>query len=118
MDRRLLRLLSPIVGTPVVTPPLVPLSPMTLRRPRPLPSPGLVLDAESREERRLPLLGAARLPVIAHELAHIKVAGHRPGYWRVLRCAVPVCESLKSELYEMGRRVWLGDVSSAATPPR
>ncbi|WP_254666703.1 DUF45 domain-containing protein [Streptomyces sp. WMMB 714] len=55
--------------------------------------------------------------MIAHELAH-KVAGHGPGYWRVLRRAVPECESLRSELDEMGRRVWLGDVSSAATPPR
>ncbi|MEW2089299.1 SprT family zinc-dependent metalloprotease [Streptomyces sp. NPDC006682] len=49
--------------------------------------------------------------VIAHELAHIRVAGHGPDYWRLLRRAVPECEQLKAELDEMGRRVWLGDVS-------
>jgi predicted metal-dependent hydrolase len=49
--------------------------------------------------------------VIAHELAHIKVPGHGPGYWRLLRRAIPECERLKGELDEMGRRVWLGEVS-------
>lgn len=49
--------------------------------------------------------------VIAHELAHIKVAGHGPDYWRLLRPAIPECEALKSELDEMGRRAWLGDVA-------
>lgn len=48
--------------------------------------------------------------VIAHELAHIRVAGHGPEYWRLLRRAIPECERLKGELDEMGRRVWLGDV--------
>ncbi|MFJ7206347.1 M48 family metallopeptidase [Streptomyces sp. NPDC098789] len=48
--------------------------------------------------------------VIAHELAHIRVGGHGPEYWRLLRRAIPECERLKEELDEMGRRVWLGDV--------
>ena len=48
--------------------------------------------------------------VIAHELAHIKISGHGPEYWRLLRRAIPECEALKTELDEMGRRVWLGDV--------
>ncbi|MCX5410621.1 M48 family metallopeptidase [Streptomyces sp. NBC_00059] len=48
--------------------------------------------------------------VIAHELAHIRVAGHGPDYWRLLRRAIPECGQLKAELDEMGRRVWLGDV--------
>ncbi|MFI6639639.1 M48 family metallopeptidase [Streptomyces sp. NPDC050504] len=46
--------------------------------------------------------------VIAHELAHIRVSGHGPDYWRLLRRAIPECEQLKAELDEMGRRVWLG----------
>ncbi len=50
--------------------------------------------------------------VIAHELAHIRVAGHGPDYWRLLRRAIPECKRLKDELDEMGRRVWLGDVSA------
>ncbi|MFJ6048282.1 M48 family metallopeptidase [Streptomyces sp. NPDC092307] len=49
--------------------------------------------------------------VIAHELAHLRVAGHGPDYWRLLRRAIPECERLKEELDEMGRRVWLGDVT-------
>ncbi|WP_308405503.1 M48 family metallopeptidase [Streptomyces tardus] len=48
--------------------------------------------------------------VIAHELAHIRVSGHGPDYWRLLRRAIPECESLKAELDEMGRHVWLGDL--------
>lgn len=50
--------------------------------------------------------------VIAHELAHIRVAGHCPEYWRLLRRAMPECERLKAELDEMGRRIWLGDLAS------
>lgn len=53
--------------------------------------------------------------VIAHELAHIRVAGHGPDYWRLLRRAIPECERLKGELDEMGRRVWLGDVPADPT---
>jgi predicted metal-dependent hydrolase len=52
--------------------------------------------------------------VIAHELAHIRVPGHGPDYWRLLRRAIPECERLKEELDEMGRRVWLGDVPEPA----
>ncbi|MFD3917545.1 M48 family metallopeptidase [Streptomyces sp. NPDC058595] len=48
--------------------------------------------------------------VIAHELAHIRIPGHGPPYWRLLRRAMPECETRKEELDEMGRRVWLGDV--------
>lgn len=51
--------------------------------------------------------------VIAHELAHIRLAGHRPEYWRLLGRALPEYEQRKAELDEMGRRVWLGDVSEA-----
>ncbi|WP_281279273.1 M48 family metallopeptidase [Streptomyces armeniacus] len=49
--------------------------------------------------------------VIAHELAHTRIAGHGPDYWRLLGRAIPECRSRKAELDEMGRRVWLGDVS-------
>jgi predicted metal-dependent hydrolase len=48
--------------------------------------------------------------VIAHELAHITVAGHGREYWRLLRRALPECEERRNELDELGRRVWLGDV--------
>ncbi|WP_165396263.1 SprT family zinc-dependent metalloprotease [Streptomyces sp. F001] len=48
--------------------------------------------------------------VIAHELAHMRIPGHGPDYWRLLRRAIPECERLKEELDEMGRRVWLGDL--------
>lgn len=50
--------------------------------------------------------------VIAHELAHITVAGHGHEYWRLLRQALPECEERRSELDELGRRVWLGEVDS------
>ncbi|MER6141624.1 SprT family zinc-dependent metalloprotease [Streptomyces sparsogenes] len=49
--------------------------------------------------------------VIAHELAHARVAGHGPDYWRLLRRAMPECARWKAELDEMGRRVWMGDLA-------
>lgn len=49
--------------------------------------------------------------VIAHELAHVRVSGHGPDYWRLLRRAMPECARWKAELDEMGRRVWMGDVA-------
>ncbi|BBJ40817.1 hypothetical protein SSPO_035350 [Streptomyces antimycoticus] len=49
--------------------------------------------------------------VIAHELAHVRVSGHGPDYWRLLRRAMPECARWKGELDEMGRRVWMGDVA-------
>ncbi|WP_240654308.1 SprT family zinc-dependent metalloprotease [Streptomyces sp. AcE210] len=48
--------------------------------------------------------------VIAHELAHIKLSGHGPGYWKLLRTAMPECEERRAELDDLGRRLWLGDV--------
>ncbi|GHH13368.1 M48 family metallopeptidase [Streptomyces lanatus] len=51
--------------------------------------------------------------VIAHELAHIKIAGHGPDYWMLLRRAIPDCESRKEELDDLGRRLWLGKIVSA-----
>ncbi|QMU73063.1 M48 family metallopeptidase [Streptacidiphilus sp. P02-A3a] len=50
--------------------------------------------------------------VIAHELAHVRIAGHGTAYWRLLAQALPECVSLKQELDEMGRRVWLGDLAT------
>ncbi|MCA6094313.1 M48 family metallopeptidase [Streptomyces sp. SCA3-4] len=49
--------------------------------------------------------------VIAHELAHIRIAGHGSDYWRLLGRALPECQQLKAELDELGRRVWMGDVA-------
>ncbi|GAA4908420.1 M48 family metallopeptidase [Streptomyces coeruleoprunus] len=48
--------------------------------------------------------------VIAHELAHMRVAGHGPAYWRLLSRALPEAREMKEELDELGRRVWMGDV--------
>ncbi|GGV81344.1 hypothetical protein GCM10015535_21090 [Streptomyces gelaticus] len=48
--------------------------------------------------------------VVAHELAHARVPGHGPAYWRLLGRALPECHRLKEELDELGRRVWMGDL--------
>ncbi|MEU9388857.1 SprT family zinc-dependent metalloprotease [Streptomyces sp. NPDC048324] len=48
--------------------------------------------------------------VVAHELAHARVSGHGPDYWRLLGRALPECRRLKTELDELGRRVWMGDL--------
>jgi len=49
--------------------------------------------------------------VIAHELAHIKVSGHGPDYWTLLKRAIPECEARKEELDDLGRRLWLGQAA-------
>ncbi|MET8113254.1 M48 metallopeptidase family protein [Streptomyces prasinus] len=48
--------------------------------------------------------------VIAHELAHVKVPGHREDFWRLLRTALPEYEERRADLDELGRRLWMGDV--------
>ncbi|MFD4830285.1 M48 family metallopeptidase [Streptomyces uncialis] len=48
--------------------------------------------------------------VVAHELAHVRVSGHGPEYWRLLGRALPECRRLKAELDDLGRRVWMGDI--------
>nr|WP_308309358.1 M48 family metallopeptidase [Streptomyces sp. CHD11] len=48
--------------------------------------------------------------VIAHELAHVKVSGHREDFWRLLRTALPEYEERRADLDELGRRLWMGDV--------
>ncbi|MEU4265803.1 YgjP family zinc-dependent metalloprotease [Streptomyces argenteolus] len=50
--------------------------------------------------------------VVAHELAHVRVSGHGPDYWRLLGRALPECHRLKTELDELGRRVWMGDLGA------
>ncbi|MGC5532857.1 M48 family metallopeptidase [Streptomyces sp. SR-10] len=49
--------------------------------------------------------------VVAHELAQVRVAGHGPEYWRLLGRALPECRRLKTELDELGRRVWMRDLA-------
>ncbi|MFJ7946535.1 M48 family metallopeptidase [Streptomyces sp. NPDC096354] len=49
--------------------------------------------------------------VVAHELAHVRVTGHGPEYWRLLGRALPECRRLKTELDELGRRAWMGDLA-------
>ncbi|MEU5479262.1 M48 family metallopeptidase [Streptomyces mirabilis] len=48
--------------------------------------------------------------VIAHELAHVKVPGHREDFWRLLRIALPEYEDRRADLDELGRRLWMGDI--------
>ncbi|MFE4964815.1 M48 family metallopeptidase [Streptomyces sp. NPDC056660] len=48
--------------------------------------------------------------VIAHELAHVKVSGHREDFWRLLRIALPEYEERRADLDELGRRLWMGDI--------
>ncbi|MEU4655736.1 SprT family zinc-dependent metalloprotease [Streptomyces sp. NPDC023723] len=50
--------------------------------------------------------------VIAHELAHARISGHGSDYWRLLGRALPECRRLKAELDDLGRRVWMGDLSA------
>ncbi|MFD9907629.1 M48 family metallopeptidase [Streptomyces sp. NPDC059063] len=48
--------------------------------------------------------------VIAHELAHVKVSGHRADFWRLVRLALPEYEQRRADLDELGRRMWMGAV--------
>ncbi|MFZ4298109.1 M48 family metallopeptidase [Streptomyces cinereoruber] len=49
--------------------------------------------------------------VVAHELAHVRVAGHGPDFWRLLGRALPEYEERRAELDELGRRMWMGDIA-------
>lgn len=49
--------------------------------------------------------------VIAHELAHVRVSGHRADFWRLLGRALPEYQERKDELDELGRRMWMGEIS-------
>ncbi|MER7791657.1 SprT family zinc-dependent metalloprotease [Streptomyces sp. NPDC097640] len=49
--------------------------------------------------------------VVAHELAHTRVLGHGADFWRLLRSALPEYEERRSELDELGRRMWMGEMS-------
>lgn len=49
--------------------------------------------------------------VIAHELAHVRISGHGRDYWRSLKSALPECDERRSELDELGRRMWMGEIT-------
>lgn len=49
--------------------------------------------------------------VIAHELAHVRIAGHGPDFWRLLASALPEWRERRAELDELGRRMWMGEVA-------
>ncbi|WP_329616139.1 M48 family metallopeptidase [Streptomyces brevispora] len=49
--------------------------------------------------------------VIAHELAHVRVPGHGAEFWRLLGLALPEFEARRTELDELGRRMWMGDIA-------
>ncbi|MFE5051184.1 M48 family metallopeptidase [Streptomyces sp. NPDC056637] len=49
--------------------------------------------------------------VIAHELAHVKVSGHRADFWRLLQLALPEYEERRADLDELGRRMWMGEIA-------
>ncbi|WP_367124582.1 M48 family metallopeptidase [Streptomyces phytohabitans] len=48
--------------------------------------------------------------VVAHELAHVRVPGHRANFWRMLGQALPEYEQRRDELDELGRRMWMGEL--------
>lgn len=48
--------------------------------------------------------------VSAHELAHVRVPGHRANFWRLLGQALPEYEERRVELDELGRRMWMGEI--------
>ncbi|TMR94756.1 M48 family metallopeptidase [Nonomuraea basaltis] len=49
--------------------------------------------------------------VIVHELAHYDGHHHGPEFWERVECILPDFAARKSRLAELGRTVWLGDVS-------
>ncbi|MEU5147251.1 SprT family zinc-dependent metalloprotease [Streptomyces yangpuensis] len=49
--------------------------------------------------------------VVAHELAHVRVSGHRADFWRLLGQALPEYQERKNELDELGRRMWMGEIA-------
>lgn len=49
--------------------------------------------------------------VIAHELAHVRIPGHRADFWRLLAQALPEWEERRTELGELGRRTWMGEIA-------
>ena len=49
--------------------------------------------------------------VIAHELAHAVLPGHRGDFWALLRRAMPECEARRDELDELGRWIWRGELA-------
>lgn len=49
--------------------------------------------------------------VIVHELAHVRVSGHREEFWRLLGVALPEFEDRRTELDEVGRRMWMGEIA-------
>ncbi|OEU94852.1 hypothetical protein AN216_23960 [Streptomyces oceani] len=59
--------------------------------------------------------------VIAHELAHVRVAGHGADFWRLLGLALPEYAQRRAELDELGRHMWMGGIeheSSGVAPVR
>ncbi|ALO08570.1 putative metal-dependent hydrolase [Streptomyces venezuelae] len=49
--------------------------------------------------------------VVAHELAHVRVPGHRADFWRLLGQALPEYAERRAELDELGRRMWMGEIA-------
>ncbi|MFE3788017.1 M48 family metallopeptidase [Streptomyces goshikiensis] len=49
--------------------------------------------------------------VVAHELAHVRISGHRADFWRLLGQALPEYQERKNELDELGRRMWMGEIA-------
>jgi predicted metal-dependent hydrolase len=49
--------------------------------------------------------------VVAHELAHVRIHGHGPDFWALLGRALPEFQERRTELDELGRRMWMGDIA-------
>ena len=75
-------------------------------------------DPHSREKGRMSLgWPLFQLPmhlvdyVVAHELAHVRIHGHGPDFWALLGRALPEFEERRTELDDLGRRMWMGDIA-------
>jgi predicted metal-dependent hydrolase len=48
--------------------------------------------------------------VVAHELAHAIIPHHGRKFWRLLGQAMTDCETRKTQLDDLGRSLWMGDL--------
>ncbi|MCA1185934.1 M48 family metallopeptidase [Saccharopolyspora sp. 6T] len=54
---------------------------------------------------------------VAHELAHVRIPGHRADFWRLLAQALPEWAERRAELDELGRRLWMGEIAQQHLHP-
>ena len=49
--------------------------------------------------------------ILVHELAHLHEASHSPEFWSIVARLIPLYESHKTALANVGKQIWLGSVS-------